>query len=78
MLGGSFFHTVIGKIMDVFWVGSLNDSGLRIYDIHAYKYSLSVVPICACLGSIIVVLVGLRAQNPYNQVKSEKFLVSEG
>ena len=28
--------------------------------------------------TIIVVLVGLRAQNPYNQVKSEKFLVSEG
>ncbi|MBY0533424.1 MAG: MFS transporter [Rickettsiaceae bacterium] len=78
MLGGSFFHTVIGKIMDVFWVGSLNDSGLRIYDIHAYKYSLSVVPICACLGSIIVVMVGLRVQNSYNQVKSEKFLVSEG
>ena len=78
MLGGSFFHTVIGKIMDVFWVGSLNDSGLRIYDIHAYKYSLSVVPICACLGSIMVIMVGWRVQNSYNQVKSEKFLVSEG
>ena len=78
MLGGSFFHTVIGKIMDIFWVGSLNESGLRVYDIHAYKYSLSVVPICACLGSIIAVLVGLRVRNSYNQVKSEEFLILEG
>ena len=78
MLGGSFFHTVIGKIMDIFCVGSLNESGLRVYDIHAYKYSLSVVPICACLGSIIAVLVGLRVRNSHNQVKSEEFLILEG
>ncbi len=38
---------------------------------------LSIVPICACLGSIIVVLVGFRSQNPYNQVKSKEFLISE-
>jgi predicted MFS family arabinose efflux permease len=78
MLGGSFFHTVIGKIMDIFWAGALNDSGIRIYDIYAYKYSLSIVPICAGLGSIIIVLVGFRVQNSYNQVKSKEFLISEG
>ncbi len=77
MLGGSFFHTTIGKIMDMFWAGDLNDSGLRIYDIHAYKYSLSVVPICAFLGSIIVVFVGLRLRSSYNKVKSEGVLISE-
>lgn len=78
MLGGSFFHTVIGKIMDIFWAGALNDSGVRIYDIYAYKYSLSIVPLCAGLGSIIIVLVGFRVQNSYNQVKSKEFLISEG
>ncbi len=78
MLGGSFFHTAIGKIMDMFWAGTLDDSGLRVYDIHAYKYSLSIVPICACLGSIMVIWVGLREKNLSNQAKPEGFLTSEG
>lgn len=73
MLGGSFFHTVIGKIMDIFWIGDLNESGLRVYDIHAYKYALSIVPICAFLGSVIVIWVGLKVQNLYDQAKSEEF-----
>ena len=77
MLGGSFFHTVIGKIMDIFWVGDMSGSGLRVYDVHAYKYALSIVPICACLGSVIVIWVGLRVQNLDNQAKSEGFLTSE-
>ncbi len=54
MLGGSFFHTIIGFVMDVFWSGNVNDDNVRIYDIHAYKYAISVIPFCALLGALII------------------------
>lgn len=53
MLGGSFFHTAIGKTMDLFWTGSLVD-GVKTYDLEAYKYAISVVPACALIGTAIV------------------------
>lgn len=59
MLGGSFFHTTIGKLMDVFWVGT-QSSGIREYDLTTYQYALSVVPICAVIGAIMVGFVGCR------------------
>ena len=60
MLGGSFFHTLIGKIMDVFWAGSLDQEGLRVYDLEAYTYALSIVPISACIGALFVGFIGLK------------------
>jgi sugar phosphate permease len=53
MLGGSFFHTAIGKTMDLFWTGSLVE-GVKAYDLEAYKYAISVVPACALIGTAIV------------------------
>ncbi len=53
MLGGSFFHTAIGKTMDLLWVGSLEE-GVKTYDLEAYKYALSVVPVCAMIGTAIM------------------------
>ncbi len=53
MLGGSFFHTSIGYLMDAFWMGQMLD-GQRIYEVHAYGYALSIIPIAACIGGIIV------------------------
>lgn len=68
MLGGSFFHTTIGKIMDVFGGGGLNHEGLRIYDLHAYKYALCVVPLCALVGAVIVAVIGMKLKvNEYNK-----------
>lgn len=60
MLGGSFFHTVIGRIMDMSWSGEMSADGLRVYDLEAYQYALSVVPISAILGSAIVCFIALR------------------
>ncbi|MGD0465103.1 MAG: MFS transporter [Gammaproteobacteria bacterium] len=60
MFGGSFFHTIIGKIMDLFWTGTLSVDGLRQYDLAGYKYALSIVPICAIIGAIMVCLVGFK------------------
>lgn len=60
MLGGSFFHTVIGKIMDLSWQGQYAADGLKIYHLDAYRHALSVIPICAVVGGVMVFLVSLR------------------
>ena len=60
MLGGSFFHTAIGQLMDKFWTGTLNGEGIKQYSLHTYQYALMIVPICAMLGAIIVCLIGIR------------------
>ncbi|WP_316354250.1 MFS transporter [Candidatus Trichorickettsia mobilis] len=56
MLGGVFFHTSIGFIMDLFWTGKMQDD-LRIYSIESYSYALSVIPLCALIGASMVLLV---------------------
>lgn len=57
MFGGSFFHTIIGSLMDLLWDGNLGIDGLRIYSVSIYKYALSSIPICAILGAIMVFFV---------------------
>ncbi len=54
MFGGSFFHTLIGSIMDRFWDGAVGSDGLREYSVTVYNYALSSIPICAVLGAVIV------------------------
>lgn len=56
MLGGSFFHSVIGHCMDFFWNG-VSENSVRIYDSHAYTYALSSIAITAVLGGVIFWLV---------------------
>jgi MFS family permease len=60
MLGGSFFHTSIGKIMDLFWTGTLGDNNLRIYDLEVYQYALCIIPICAVVGALIVCIMAKK------------------
>lgn len=62
MLGGSFFHTSIGKIMDLFWTGTLRGDGLKIYDLGTYKYALSIIPLCAVVGAAMICLLGVAAK----------------
>jgi predicted MFS family arabinose efflux permease len=62
MLGGSFFHSLIGWLMDFFWTGATAEDGLRIYDLTVYKSALSVVPICALIGAFIVCMVGMKVK----------------
>lgn len=63
MLGGSFFHTVIGHVMDRHWTGMTGHDGVRLYDISAYLQALGFIPICAVLGVVIIVMVKWRV-NP--------------
>jgi predicted MFS family arabinose efflux permease len=64
MLGGSFFHTSIGKIMDLFWTGSLDADGLRLYDLQTYQYALSIVPLCALFGAVLIYVVANMVRRP--------------
>ena len=58
MLGGSFFHTMIGTIMDIFWTGVIGEDGMRQYSPEVYRYALSIIPICAVIGAMIAGIVG--------------------
>lgn len=62
MLGGSFFHTLIGQIMDSYWEGAASADGVKIYTLTAYHHALGFIPACAILGVIIVLLVRFRLQ----------------
>lgn len=63
MLGGSFFHIVIGRVMDLFWLGRYKEDGLRLYDLTTYKYALSAIPVCAIIGALMVVFIGVKIRN---------------
>lgn len=53
MLGGSFFHTLIGSFMDYYWAG--NEAwGIREYTIDSYTHALMVIPVCALIGAVLV------------------------
>jgi sugar phosphate permease len=69
MLGGSFFHTSIGRIMDLFWTGKLNSNGLRVYDLEVYQYALSIVPVCALVGVLLVCFVSIKVKRSTQQVE---------
>lgn len=52
MLGGSFFHTTIGKLMDLFWTGRLSE-GQRVYEIQTSTYALALIPLAAFMGGAL-------------------------
>ncbi len=54
MLGGSFFHGLIGYMMDLFWVGDMSADSTREYTLKSYEHALMIIPICAALGASIV------------------------
>ncbi|KTD31807.1 MFS transporter [Legionella maceachernii] len=58
MLGGSFFHTVIGYLMDSTWAGEMSKEGLRLYTLDSYYGSLVMIPYCAVVGACLSALVG--------------------
>lgn len=67
MLGGSFFHTVIGKVMDLFWTGQLNSSGFKVYGIQAYQYAINIIPLCAIIGSGIIFGISVNMKRKYKK-----------
>lgn len=53
MIGGSFFHLLIGSILDKSWTGDLVD-GIKDYSANDYAWSLSAIPVCALLGALLI------------------------
>lgn len=60
MLGGSFFHSIIGHVMDFFWSGELSAEGIKRYSVTAYQSALLVIPLCAIIGAGMVTFLGLK------------------
>ncbi len=50
MIGGSFFHSAIGTLMDVFGNMTLIN-GVPSYDVQAYAFTLLLIPICSLIGA---------------------------
>lgn len=51
MLGGSFFHSTIGFILDLNWQEELSNA-VRVYDASAFTIALSIIPVTALVGGI--------------------------
>jgi MFS family permease len=60
MLGGSFFHTSIGIIMDMFGGNTGSQDGIRQYSIESYQYALMLIPICAICGFVITCFISFK------------------
>ena len=56
MMGGSFINNMIGKFMQVMWSGQFNKMKVKIYDVVAYQYSLSIIIYSILIGTIIMYL----------------------
>lgn len=53
MFGGSFFHLLIGSLLDVRWQGEMSE-GTKVYSASDYSWALTVVPICALIGGVLI------------------------
>lgn len=57
MLGGAFFHSIIGFSMDLFSDSKINSAA---YSAETYTYALLIIPLCGIIGSIIAFCLGLK------------------
>jgi MFS family permease len=69
MLGGSFFHTIIGFLMDWFWTGQM-DQGIRAYNADSYTYALLAIPVCAVIGALIVQGIKCKTAKALREVRA--------
>lgn len=51
MLGGLAFQPLVGKLLDVHWLGHIAD-GIRVYDVRAYQLALTIIPVSIIVGVI--------------------------
>ena len=72
MLGGSFFHTSIGLMMDAFWTGFVGPDGVREYTLESYRTALMIIPACAILGGCLVAALGAKLrQNKFKTLHNQ-------
>ncbi len=73
MFGGSFFHLLIGSLLDVRWQGETL-GGAKVYASTDYTWALSAIPICAMIGAVLV----FALRYSFKKKKLEKFELKEG
>jgi len=71
MLGGSFFHTFIGYLMDVFWTGQMLGNQ-RVYESHAYEYALWIIPMAAFIGGIVFLFLRPSSKHKFSEAMDAK------
>jgi MFS family permease len=54
MLGGSFFHSLIGRLMDYFEPAKIVYEGGLSYSMETYTYALTLIPIASLIGAALV------------------------
>lgn len=59
MLGGSFFHTLTGTLMDYFWIGGV-ENGIKVYTLSTYKLALLGLPFSALLGTLLILYLAIK------------------
>jgi MFS family permease len=52
--GGLLFQPLIGKILDIYWKGDMQN-GARIYDLHSYQIAFLMLPICCLIAALVSV-----------------------
>lgn len=62
MLGGSFYHSALGLLMDFIEIPMITD-GVRCYAAHTYTMSLLLIPAGAVLGACLVMLSKMLSEN---------------
>jgi MFS family permease len=61
MLGGSFFHGIIGYLMDLFWSGQF-ENNIKFYDATAYTKALWAIPVASLVGTMLLLAVSRKAK----------------
>lgn len=56
MLGGSFFHSTIGSLLDFVWSGDTRQ-GIRFYTAEEFRLALLIIPITSMIGSVVLRIV---------------------
>lgn len=54
MLGAVIFQPIVGHILDVYWLGAMDD-GARVFSAHAYGMAFLLVPFCQILAAVLAV-----------------------
>lgn len=55
MFGGLAFTPLVGKMLDLRWMGSMVD-GIRTYSTGTYQFALSIIPIAIVLGVLLSIV----------------------
>lgn len=61
MLGGSFFHSTIGFVLDLNWQQDFAND-LRVYQPEAFVIALSIIPVTALIGGLCVYFLEPKAE----------------